>query len=323
MEVREQQSRVGAGFALVALGAALWGSDALFRRGLALELPASAVVFAEHLILAAVTVPMVVRAVPRLRGLPRARWADLALIGVGASATATVLFTAAFAFGDPTTPVLLQKLQPLIAIAAARAILGERLLPRFGIYAAAALAGAWLIAFPNPLAVRAEAVVPALLALGAAALWAMGTVLGRRLAGLLPHQELTALRFWIGLPATAVLVALGPGWGWMPTLTPRDGLALLLLSLLPGLLALNLYYRGLRSTPASAATLAELAFPVSALVVGRVAFGAELSATQWIGVVVLVGTIAVMAAAGRASASRLGVHTRAPEREVPVGTVRS
>lgn len=45
------------GFALVAAAAALWGSDALFRRGLAIELPAAAVVFVEHAILVALTLP--------------------------------------------------------------------------------------------------------------------------------------------------------------------------------------------------------------------------------------------------------------------------
>jgi drug/metabolite transporter (DMT)-like permease len=43
--------REAGGFLLVALSAALWGTDALFRRGLALELPAATVVFGEHLIL--------------------------------------------------------------------------------------------------------------------------------------------------------------------------------------------------------------------------------------------------------------------------------
>jgi hypothetical protein len=49
------------GFVLVAAAAALWGSDALFRRGLALELPSSTVVVYEHAILVVLT--LLVRAV--------------------------------------------------------------------------------------------------------------------------------------------------------------------------------------------------------------------------------------------------------------------
>lgn len=40
---------------LMAVAAALWGSDALFRRGLALELPSSTVVVYEHALLVVLT----------------------------------------------------------------------------------------------------------------------------------------------------------------------------------------------------------------------------------------------------------------------------
>lgn len=55
-------ARIPAGFPLVVCAAALWGTDALFRRPLALELPASVVVFAEHLLLVALTAPLLVGA---------------------------------------------------------------------------------------------------------------------------------------------------------------------------------------------------------------------------------------------------------------------
>jgi hypothetical protein len=44
----------------------------------------------------------------------RERWA-LVGIGAGASAGATALFTRAFALGDAVTPLVLQKLRPMIA----------------------------------------------------------------------------------------------------------------------------------------------------------------------------------------------------------------
>jgi drug/metabolite transporter (DMT)-like permease len=50
----------------------------------------------------------------------------------------------------------------------------------------------------------------------------------------------------------------------------------------------------LRTTPAAVATLAELAFPLSAIIVNRLAFGATLTPTQWTGVVVLMLTLVVM-----------------------------
>jgi hypothetical protein len=43
----------------VAAGASLWGTDALFCRGLALELAAPTLVFREHVALALATAPVV------------------------------------------------------------------------------------------------------------------------------------------------------------------------------------------------------------------------------------------------------------------------
>lgn len=300
--------REAGGFLLVALSAALWGTDALFRRGLALELPAATVVFGEHLILVLLTGPLLVGAARATRSFTRADWAALVLIGGGASATATVLFTTAFALGDPTTPLLLQKVQPLIAIAGAWVLLGERPLRHYTVYLLAGVSGAYLLSFPDPAAVNVSALIPAALALGAAALWGMGTVLGRHLTAKVPFIQLTALRFAAGLPASAVLLWVLGGAGVLADLGGSDLLALLLLALVPGLLALLLYYRGLRGTPAAAATLAELAFPLSAVVINYFAFGTMLSATQWVGMVLLSGTITVMGIAGERSEQGLGVR---------------
>nr|MDQ3359680.1 EamA family transporter [Actinomycetota bacterium] len=88
------------------------------------------------------------------------------LIGAGSSALATTLFTAAFRLGDPITPQVLQKLQPLVALALAAVLLGERLRPRYLVFAVPALVGAWLMSFADPLAVRVGDLQAAALALG-------------------------------------------------------------------------------------------------------------------------------------------------------------
>ncbi|MEX0952736.1 MAG: DMT family transporter [Nitriliruptoraceae bacterium] len=297
------------GFPLVALAAALWGTDALFRRGLALELPATTVVVWEHLILVVILLPVIVR-IPWGRLTLADRW-SLLLIGAGASAFATILFTMSFRHGDPNTPLLLQKLQPVIAIVGARLLLSERLRPRFGMYAACAVGAAWLITFPDPFDVQPSHLTAGLQAAGAAGLWAMGTVLGRRMTPVLTFVQLTAARVAIGLPAALLFVVFVPGRQATVVEHLRVDLgdlrALLLLALVPGLAALLLYYRGLRATPASAATIAELAFPVAALTVNYEAFGATLTGSQSLGVLVLSATLVVMSLRSTRSASELGV----------------
>ncbi len=304
---------ISGGFLLVALGAALWGTDALFRRGLALDLPAATLVFLEHVILVGVTFPILLRGRSEVATLGRVDWLAAVVIGAGSSALATVMFTAAFQYGDPTTPLLLQKVQPLIAVAAASLLLGERLLPRFAGFLVAGLAGAYLLAFADPTSVSVAALTPALLALGAAAFWGLGTVLGRHLTSKLSFSTLTALRFAIALPVLGLVVGLRPSESGLASVSSSDLLAVVLLALIPGLAALLLYYQGLRSTPASAATLAELSFPLSAVSLNYLVFGTTLSATQWIGMALLAGTIVVMTwLSQKGDQEAIGVRIREP-----------
>lgn len=298
----------GAGFALVAAAAALWGTDGLYRLGLARELPETTIVAAEHAILVVLTLPLLVRGARRARAtFDRGDVAALVIVGGGASVAATVMFTRAFAYGDPNTPLLLQQLQPLFAVVAARLILGERLLARYPFFFLAAVAGAWLVTFAEPLRVEVTAAVPALLAVGAALLWAMGTVLGRRLTPKVHFTELAALRFGVGLPVALAILPLGGGAAAATGLGGGDVLGLFLLALVPGLLGLTIYYRGLRGTAASSATLAELAFPLSSVLVNYLAFGEALDGSQWAGLALLAATMLVMSTAHRQGPEGVGV----------------
>jgi drug/metabolite transporter, DME family len=276
---------------LVAAAAALWGLDAWIRRPLARSTEVATIVFGEHLVLVACTLPFLLGAFAALFRLGWRYVGAAVVIGAGSSAVATILFTQAFVQGDPVTPVVLQKLQPVVAVVAARFVLGERPRARFALYLLPALAGAWLIGVPRPFHPSAHGVEPTLFALGAAVLWALGTVLGRFLAQRLAFQHVTTLRFAFGLPASAIaLLVLGaPAFA-----SGHDTVWIAVLALVTGLVALSLYYYGLRSTPAVAATLAELAFPVTAVLVGYFKFGFALSAWQWAGVALTTVVVALL-----------------------------
>ena len=122
---------------------------------------------------------------------------------------------------------------------------------------------------------------PTFYALGAAALWALGTVLGRYLARDMRFEHVATLRFAFGLPASAVALLI---LGTPDFASAHDAFWIGTLALVTGLLALGLYYYGLQRTPAVAASLAELAFPVSAILVGYFKFGQTLTGSQWLGV---------------------------------------
>ncbi len=273
---------------VVALAACFWGTSALMREPLSEVLDAATIVMWEHLVLVVLLLPWLVPALHRWTQAPPRVQMGAVVIGAGSSALATTLFTAAFRLGDPITPQILQKLQPLIAILLAALILGERLRPRFWWFAVPALLGTWLMTFPEPLAVSIGDAEAALLALGAATLWGAGTVLGRLVDGYLGPRDTLALRFGFGLPAAAVIVLLsGSGWAMPVNRMPL----LLLLALVPGALALALYYVGLRRTAASRATLAELMFPVTSVLVGVTVLEATLTWSRWLGVAVVVVSV--------------------------------
>lgn len=273
---------------LVVLAAALWGTDGILRVPLVSELEPSTIVFAEHAIICLLILPWLPGALSAFRFAPGKVQLSILAIGIGASAVATTLFTAAFALGDPVTPLVLQKLQPVIAIAGAALLLGERLTTRFPLFLVPILLGAWLLTFADPLGVEVNQAQAALLAVGAATLWAGGTVLGRYAATAMATRHVTMLRFLFGLIASFAIV-LTLGAPLLPAVSDLPGLVLL--ALIPGLLALLLYYRGLRGTPASRATLGELAFPLTAAFLGVTVLGASLDGSQWIGFGLLLASV--------------------------------
>ena len=283
----------------------LWGSDLLLRpQALSAGWSPARLVLGEHLILCALFVPVLWRGRAQFVRLTRGQWAALLFIGWGGSAVATWLYTLAFELdgSHALTVILLQKTQPLVAIALAGLVLGERRGWTFWLWAGGALLGAYLLigfqAMPSLRDVRTE---QALLALGASALWGAATVAGRLLTPSLTPGALAGGRFALAVPMLAVLTLVPTSAYPSPLLLPSlhallgpTGYGLLflaLIALLPDLAGMSLYYRGLAGTPASAATLAELCYPLTSLLLGVLILHDPLVRGQWIGLAVLLASV--------------------------------
>jgi drug/metabolite transporter (DMT)-like permease len=279
------------GVVLVSLAAAMWGLDGLIRKPLSDSTTAYTIVFGEHVVLVALTLPLLIVA---FRALWRAglRYVVAGVfVGAGASAIATMLFTEALFHGDFLTVVLLQKVQPLIVVVGAWLVLGEQPRRRFTWFLVPALAGLWLIVLPHPLDPHAKGLIPIVQTLAAATLWGLGTVFGRFLGRRLAFEQVTTVRFGFGLVASACAL---PIVGASAFSDAHDSLWIAVLALVTGLLALGLYYYGLQRTPALLAALGELAFPVTATLVGIYVFDSSLRWTQWLGVAITVGVISLL-----------------------------
>jgi drug/metabolite transporter, DME family len=279
------------GVLLVALAAAMWGTDPIIRKPLSHTTSATTIVFGEHVLLVLLTLPFLAAA---LAAVFRAGWRYVAcavVIGAGASAVATILFTEALFHSDFVTPVVVQKIQPLIAIAGAALVLGERPRARFAWFLVPGLIGFYLVSMPDPWHPTLKGLVPIVQATAAAALWALGTVLGRYLSRELAFHHIVTLRFFFGLIGSAVglWVMDAKAWaGW------HDEGWIALLAVMTGLLALSLYYVGLKKTPAMMASLAELTYPVIAVFAGIYAYNAHLKWSQWVGAAIIVAVVTLL-----------------------------
>src|ERR687898_3565020 len=298
---------------LIAVGAAMWGTDGILRVPLLEVATPSQIVLLEHLVLLLYSVPAVILGWRFFRGLGTAQWVALLVIGWGGSAIATLLFTTAFTVGNPTVVILLQKTQPLFAIALATILLRERLGWAYWPCFAVAMVGAYLISFgdfgPFRALGSAEAIAAAL-SLGAALLWGSSTVLGRLVLKDMPFNTLTGARLLLAVPLLAGIVVAQGSVGGLGTGFASEPGRVILLALIPGLLALLLYYRGLSGTRASYATLAELAFPATAVVLNWTFLGVGVSANQVLGFVLLWGAVFML--------GYLNAKAPAPDPSAPV-----
>jgi drug/metabolite transporter (DMT)-like permease len=298
---------------VVAVAAALWTADAYFRPGLTQQLSASQIVFMEDALIALCFLPAVRRIRHELIRLPPRKWLALAVVALGAQAFATFLFTRSLAYAFPAHAppdlsvqnevYLLYLLQPVFGVTLARVVLGERRRPYFWPLAALALAGVYFIVFPqDPLApfssVQHGQVSAAVLVLGAVFLWASGTVFGRYALADVSFVTTAAMRFWLALPALLVLMLIERGPVAFSQYSLHQLPSFLGIALIPGLLAMLLYYWGLARTPASVATIAELAYPCALFLVFSlqppVGLGIPLFAPEIVGAVLLVAAVTAL-----------------------------
>ena len=278
----------------VAFAALLWAGDAPFRKFLTQDLTSTTIVLMEHIVIAPFALALLFGRFKELARFSWKEWASVVFIALGGSALATILFTQSFHYVNPSVSILLQKVQPFIAIALAALLLKEKMSKQFWLWALVGIFGAYLITFPE-LKVSglqfAGGTLGILAALGAAFFWAGSTVLGRFMLKKASFQLMTGLRF-LGALFFLFLIALYYGrLDEVGQAGPIDWWFVAIIALIAGLISLFIYYRGLKYTKASIATIAELAFPFSAVTINWIFLDAPLSFGQIAGGIVLLAAL--------------------------------
>lgn len=280
----------------VIIAALLWSFDGVLRRGL-YSLPPSTVVFYEHLLGAVVLLLLFGKWFPDLKKMTKKEWVAIVIVSLFSGALGTIFYTAALGkvnYIQYSVVVLLQQLQPIWAISAAAILLKEKLTKSFIFWAVLALGSAYLITFKDlqvSLQTGSGTAIAGILALSAGFMWGSSTAISKYVLNKVSFLTGTALRFFIA-PIFAFGFVFAQGQtSSLFSLNQSQWTSLLLIVFSTGLVALAIYYYGLKKTPARVTTICELVWPASAVFIDYFYFQKGLSATQFLGIGILLFAI--------------------------------
>jgi len=282
---------------LVVIAAALWAVDGIVLRPSLYSLPVPLVVLVESSIVAILLTPFFIKKLSSLRYLKKKDWLaffGVALLGgaIGTMAITKALFYVNFV--NLSVVILLQKLQPVFAISLATVLLKEKLPKEFFLWAGLAIIGAYFMTFglsaPN-FSTGDKTTIAALFALLAAFSFSSSTVLSKRALRNVDYEMGTYLRFLFASIIMFIISATTGDIYSVAIVTPKQIIIFLIIAFTTGGAAIFLYYYGLKRISASVASICELAFPLTAVVLEYFVHGNILSPIQWMGAAVLLISI--------------------------------
>ena len=285
------------GVFLIFLACVTWALDTLIRYPLLGEgFSSVTVVFFEHLLLSILFIPTFIKLL-RSKNIFRANiLTSFVFIGCFGSALSTLAFTKAFSLLNPSIVILLQKFQPIVAISLSRVLLKEKINKGFLFWAGVCVLGGLIISYQQIFSsfdlstlkltfTSEQSLLGVFYSILAVIGWGSATVFGKMLS----HQKFSPVevmsgRFIFGLVSLLFFLPLVQ----VNILTGAFFSNIAILVFLSGVLGIYFYYQGLGKIPARMATLAELFFPLCAVVINWLFLHTELDWVQIVGGVILV-----------------------------------
>jgi drug/metabolite transporter (DMT)-like permease len=291
---------------LVGLGAALWGTESAWRIPLNQLFDAQVIVFWEHVLILFMLLPLLLSRLADLPKIDARTWSYLIFSGFAGSAVGTVFFTLALKYGNPTVVNVILNIQPFISTLGAFLLFGDRLTPRFFLYAGMAILAGIFLSVEHPTLIG-ESFEKAGLNLGTgyalvcALFWGLSTVAGRGTMIGMPLRLAASLRVVVGLICMTFIL---PIYGKLNgvSLWPASAqahmttaiVALLLLASISGAIPLLIYIQGLRLTRASTAGYFEMMQTLAAVCITWGFFHAALHWHQVIAGIVLMAAVTMV-----------------------------
>lgn len=281
----------------VIVAASLWGIDGIVLRPSLYNLPVPLVVFIESAIVALLLSPIYFKQHIKIKSLDKRDWAAFFLVALMGGAIGTMAITKALFyvnFINLSIVILIQKLQPVFALILAALFLRERLSKKFFAWAGLAILGAYLLTFGLTIPKinsGDKTTIAAALSLVAAISFGSSTVFSKRALRNVGFELGTYLRFLI---SAVIMLTIALILGDISKITDVSGSQwgiFLLIAFTTGGAAIFLYYYGLKKITASVATICELSFPLTAVVLEYVIHKNLMGPVQWLGVVILLLSI--------------------------------
>lgn len=262
----------------IMFAALLWSLDGVFIRPKFYVLPADLVVFLEHALGLIILSPAIFYNWDKIKKLNRQGWGAILWVSFFGGALGTIFITKAFfaaIHGEITfaTVVILQKLQPVFALLMARLILREKLSRRFYAWALVAIFAAYVLAFGKTgldLGSINWFNSAAFFSLLAAFSFGSSTVLGKQALSSLDFKSTAALRFAVTSVLMLALITFNGNLFKLSLVSNTQWLLLGVIVCTSGAVAMFIYYYGLKRVTASTATICELFWPLSSVVLDYV-----------------------------------------------------
>ncbi len=282
------------GVFLIAFASVLWGLDGVVLTPRLGNIDVVLVVFVLHALPFLLMNIVLSNRYKEARKLNKTAFYSLLAVSIFGGALGTIAIVKALfvvSFQHLSVVVLLQKFQPVFAIILASFFLKERLTKQFFFWGGIAIVAGYFLTFGLHLPVFTtdnKTLEAALLSLLAAFSFGASTVFSKNLLDKVDFITATFFRYGV---TTLLMLPLVIGLGLLTDFnqfTTQNWIILLIISLTTGSGAILLYYYGLKYVKASVSTIAELFFPISAIIFDYFINDNVLSFVQWISAAIMI-----------------------------------
>ncbi|MEN8226145.1 MAG: EamA family transporter [Bacteroidota bacterium] len=281
----------------ISLAAAFWGVDGIVLTPRLYNLDVAFVVFMLHALAFLIMNTFLFREYRQISCFTPSDVSTFLLIAVFGGAIGTMAMVHALFlvnFEKLTIVILLQKLQPVFAIALAVIFLRERMRRYYFIWASLAIIAGYFLTFgaqlPN-FQSGDNTLEAALFSLLAAFSFGSSTVLSKKILRKYNFQTATFYRYGFTSLIMLLFVLATGVFSQYQQITTLNWIIFLIIAITTGSGAIFLYYYGLKKVRAVIATICELFFPITAIILDYIINDQRLSWIQWISAIIMLFAI--------------------------------